>query len=73
MRQSLGVFENVFWTECDGIQEVSACASGGTRIVILKQLHPGIVAMKQRLRTKVFWLGIDKGAQKVCKACHDVS
>jgi len=43
----------------------------GTRIVFPKQLrcqalklahegHPGTVAMKQRLRTKVWWPGIDK-------------
>ena len=28
--------------------------AGGTRIVILKQLHPGIVAMKQRYEPKCF-------------------
>ena len=50
-----------------------ACLS--TRIVIPKQLrcqvlelahegHPGIVAMKQRLRTKVWWPGIDKEVEK---------
>ena len=52
-----------------------------TRIVILKQLrcqvlelahegHPGIVAMKQRLLTKVWWPGIDKEAERACKTCH---
>ena len=53
----------------------------GTRIVLPKQLrcealklvhegHPGIVAMKERLRTKVWWPGIDKEAEGVCKTCH---
>ena len=52
-----------------------------TRIVIPKQLrcqvlelahegHPGIVAMKQRLRTKVWWPGIDKEVERACKTCH---
>ena len=50
-----------------------ACLS--TRIVIPKQLrcqvlelahegHPRIIAMKQRLRTKVWWPGIDKEVEK---------
>ena len=53
----------------------------GTRIVLPKQLrcqelklalesYPGSVAMKQRLRTKVWWPGIDKEAEGVCKTCH---
>ena len=53
----------------------------GTRIVILSKLrprvlslahegHPGIVSMKQRLRSKVWWPGIDKEAEKFCKTCH---
>ena len=53
----------------------------GTRIVIPKQLrcqvlelahegHQGIVAMKQRLRTKVWWPGIDKEVERAWKTCH---
>ena len=53
----------------------------GTRIVIPKQLrcqvlelahegHRGIVVMKQRLRTKVRWPGIDKEVERACKTCH---
>ena len=55
----------------------------GTRIVEQKELrshvlelahegHPGIVAMKQRLRSKVhvWWPGIDKDAERTCKICH---
>ena len=52
-----------------------------TRIVVPKELrshvlelalegHPGIVAMKQRLRGKVWWPGIDKNAERTCKTCH---
>ena len=52
-----------------------------TRIVVPKELrshvlelalegHPGIVAMKQRLRSKVWWPGIDKNAERICKTCH---
>ena len=56
----------------------------GTRIVIPKQLrcqvlelahegHPGIVAMKQRLRTKVWWPSIDKEVERGCKTCHGLA
>ena len=54
----------------------------GTRIVIPSKLrprvlsfahegHPGIVSMKQRLRLKVSWPGIDREAEKFCKTRHD--
>ena len=53
----------------------------GTRIVLPKVLrpkamciahegHPGIVVMKQLLRSKVWWPGIDAEAEKYCKSCH---
>lgn len=53
----------------------------GTRIVIPSKLrprvlnlahegHPGIVSMKQRLRSKVWWPGIDREAEKFCKTCY---
>ena len=52
-----------------------------TRIVIPRKLrprvlslahegHPGIVSMKQRLRSKVCWPGIDREAERFCKTCH---
>ena len=31
--------------------------------------HQGIVKTKERLRTKVWWLGIDHSAERLCKAC----
>lgn len=59
----------------------------GNRIVIPQKLrtrvlmaahegHPGIVCMKQRLRTKVWWPKIDKDAETMvrnCKSCTLVS
>ena len=53
----------------------------GTRIIIPESLrgkvlqiahegHPGIVTMKRRLRTKVWWPGLDKGVEEACKTCH---
>ncbi|XP_046964591.1 uncharacterized protein K02A2.6-like [Vanessa cardui] len=52
----------------------------GTKIVIPTNLrsrvlgsahegHPGIVAMKNRLRTKVWWPKCDKDAENCCKSC----
>lgn len=52
----------------------------GTKIVIPQKLrdqilrlthegHPGISAMKTRLRTKVWWPKCDKDAENFCKAC----
>ena len=53
----------------------------GTRLVIPTSLrnqvlalghegHPGIVVMKQRLRPKVWWPGIDKDIEQYCKSCY---
>ena len=53
----------------------------GTRIVVPKKLrarvielghegHQGMAKMKQRLRTKVWWPGIDREAETFCKTCH---
>ena len=54
----------------------------GTRIVVPKKLqgrvielghegHQGMAKIKQRLRTKVWWPGIDKEAEAFCRTCHD--
>ena len=61
--------------------EVGDIILRGTRIVIPEILrtqviklghegHPGIVVMKQRLRTKVWWPGMDKAIEKSCKTCY---
>ena len=53
----------------------------GTRIVVPRVLrdkvlklahegHQGIVKTKYRLRSKVWWPGMDKDVEKVCKVCH---
>lgn len=53
----------------------------GTRIVVPTSLrervlhlahegHPGIVSMKCRLCTKVWWPGYDKEAERFCKTCR---
>ena len=53
----------------------------GTRIVIPSELrehvlklahegHPGIVMMKKRLQSKVWWPGIDKDSEQFCKKCY---
>lgn len=53
----------------------------GTRIVMPNKLrsralalahegHLGIVGTKQNLRTKVWWPGMDKAAERHCRACH---
>ena len=50
----------------------------GTRIVIPKKLRPrvahvghlGIVGTKQKLRSKVWWPGMERDAKKHCKTCY---
>ena len=53
----------------------------GTRIVIPKVLrsrvlelayegHQGIVKMKERLRSKVWWPGVDNDAERKCRECY---
>ena len=53
----------------------------GTRIVIPNKLRPrvlalaheghlGVVGTKQNLRSKVWWPGVDKAAERHCRGCH---
>ena len=53
----------------------------GTRIFIPSKLQPrtlalaneghlGVVGTKQNLRTKVWWPGIDKAAERHCRTCY---
>ena len=39
-------------------------------LVLAHEGHPGMVSMKQRLRSKVWWPGIDRQAEKFCKTCY---
>ena len=42
-----------------------------TRVLVLAhEGHPETVSMKQRLRPKVWWPGIDRQAERFCKTCH---
>jgi len=54
----------------------------GTGIVVPKVLrdkvvrlahegHQGLVKTKYRLRSKVWWPGMDKDVENLCKVCHD--
>ncbi|CAG2236573.1 unnamed protein product [Mytilus edulis] len=56
----------------------------GTRLIIPTELrnqilklghegHPGIVLMKQRLRSKVWWPNMDKSIEEYCKSCYGAS
>jgi len=33
--------------------------------------HQGIVKIKQRIRTKLWWPGVDKDCERVCRSCLD--
>ena len=59
---------------------IGQVALRGTRIVVPRKLrgrvldlahegHQGIVKTKQRLRSKVWWPGVDKEAEKKCREC----
>ena len=39
-------------------------------LVVAHEGHPGIVSVKQRLRSKVWWPDIDRHAERFCKTCH---
>lgn len=67
------IFQTELWTH-DGL------LLRGSKIIIPQRLrqqvleaahegHPGIVAMKGRLRTKVWWPKVDRDAEKVVKSC----
>ena len=63
------------------LTEVDGAVLRGTRLVIPKKLrrqvvdlahegHQGIVKTKERLRTKVWWPGMDGDAERRCRSCH---
>ena len=80
-----GKWHNMPYKEYLPVQNELSCVGylilRGTRIVIPNSLrdkilqsahlgHPGIVSMKQSLRTRVWWPGMDQHAQDICKSCY---
>ena len=67
---------------CSGeLCSIGKLVLSGTRIAIPKKLRPrvlslaheghlGIVGTKQKLRSKVWWPGMEKDAEKRCKTCY---
>jgi len=39
-------------------------------LILAQEGHPGIISMKQRLWSKVWWPGIDNEVKRFCKTCH---
>jgi len=60
--------------ECDGVlmrgdRIVVPVSLRGRALTLAHEGHQGLVKTKQRLRTKVWWPGIDKDCEKLCKTC----
>lgn len=54
-----------------GTRLVMPCSMRKQTLMLAHEGHQGIVKTKSRLRSKVWWPGIDKQAEKLCKACHN--
>ncbi|KAL1021685.1 hypothetical protein UPYG_G00016520 [Umbra pygmaea] len=78
-----GIFENCkpYAPIANELCVVGYIVLRGTRIVLPQNLHTraielaheghlGIVGTKQHLRSKVWWPGMDKAAERYCKTCH---
>lgn len=39
-------------------------------LILAHEVHPGIVGMKQHIRSKIWWPGIDKHVEKCCKSYY---
>ena len=72
---------NSTFNGCDELCFVDQLVLRRTRIVIPEKLrsrvlslvhegHLGIVVTRQKLRSKVWWPGMKKDAEKFCKACY---
>jgi len=62
-------------SECDGVilrgKRIFIPPSLQARVLNLAhEGHQGIVKCKQRLRSKVWWVGIDKDVEAMCKCCE---
>ena len=70
-----------FMTVCNELTFIGQVILRGTRIVTPKVLrsrvlelahegHQGVVKMKERLTSKVWWPGVDNDAQRKCRECY---
>ena len=70
----------VYWTSGE-LCVIGKIVLRGTRIVLPRKLRPRAISLaheghlrcvgtKQRLRTKVWWPGMDREAERFCRACH---
>ena len=69
----LGVRHELTYVGCVVIQGTRIVPPASLRDRILElahEGHQGIVKTKERLRTKVWWPGIDRQAELKCKTCH---
>ena len=69
----LGVRQELTYVGCVVIRGTSIVPPASLRDRILElahEGHQGIVKTKERLRTKVWWPGIDRQAELKCKTCH---
>ena len=62
-------------SECDGVillgNRISIPTKLQDRILQLAhEGHQGIVKCKQRLRSKVWWVSMDKGCESMCQTCE---
>ncbi|KAJ8366663.1 hypothetical protein AAFF_G00345590 [Aldrovandia affinis] len=53
-----------------GTRIVLPCSLHARALTLAHEGHLGIVGTKQHLRTKVWWPGMDRAAEKHCKECH---
>ena len=53
-----------------GTRIVVPQATGQQTLMLAHEGHQGIVKTKQRLRTKVWWPGIDREAEELVRSCH---
>ena len=74
----LKLYSKLYLHVCSELTTIGFIMLRGTRIVIPHELrenvlklahegYPGIVMMKKRVRSKVWWPGIDKNSKRFCK------
>ncbi len=53
-----------------GVRIVVPCKLRKRVVDLAHEGHQGVVKSKQRLRSKVWWPGIDSDMERRCKTCH---